>query len=260
MSTRDELRRRSFTLVELLVVVAIIALLISILLPALGEARKQGRATTCLSNMRGMGMAVLMYCNENRDFLVNVGLSHGGAHFEPEEAWIKTLSAYYSNKLLARCPSDRSPHWTLPLDGSPEVHVPIEDPNDPLYPKLRHVSYGMNGYTHFAVGPPDDQRGPYNRLGMFRRPATTIYIVEMAEEGEYATADHIHPDNWVTNPKEFAAEQVELERHRGKANYNFVDGHATPHTFEETYEIDLEASEFPNIVWAHNMYDPVVAW
>jgi len=260
MSTRGELRRRSFTLVELLVVVAIVALLISILLPAMGQARKQGRATACLSNMRGMGMAVLMYCNDNRDFLVTVGLSHEEDHYEPEEAWIRTLSAYYNNKLLARCPSDRSPHWSLPVDGGPEVPMPVEDPNDPLYAKLRHVSYGMNGYTHFGIGPPDDERGPYNRLGMFRRPATTVYIVEMAEEGEFAMADHVHPDEWGDDPETFAAEQVELERHRGKANYNFIDGHAAPHTFEDTYEIDQEASEFPNVVWAHNMYDPDVAW
>lgn len=83
-------RRAGFTLIELLVVIAIIALLIGILVPSLSRARKSARTTLCLSNVRQMGIGLLMYADEYNGSLP-WGTMVGGS--QPTD-WGKMITSY----------------------------------------------------------------------------------------------------------------------------------------------------------------------
>jgi prepilin-type N-terminal cleavage/methylation domain-containing protein/prepilin-type processing-associated H-X9-DG protein len=251
-------RRAAFTLIELLVVIAIIALLISILVPSLSRARQAAKTAVCASNMRGLMQALYLYAGDHKDQLVGVGLAHGGSHANEQAAWINSLRKEYGeNTLIARCPQDESQHWEVPIAPPTPASNPGKDKGDePPKPILRRTSYGTNYYIAGKVA----GRGPYNKLGMINRPGTTIFMVELAEVGPFATADHVHPETWWSNPRTLASQEMALNRHRKRANYSFFDGHVGTEAFEGTYAIDNQRSGLrTGIVWKRNYYDPDVA-
>lgn len=218
-------RLRAFTLIELLVVISIIALLIGMLLPALGKARAASKTTQCLSNIRSLETAHWSYMTEHNGRFIDVGMGHGAEADAHDVAWFYTLQRYYGDRLIARSPVDDSPHWA---GGTPAAGG-----------KYRQTSYGINNaLTRLKPGL---LAGTYDRIERVRRPSATVHFVFMATTGAFATADHPHFENWAAGAP-MAATQLQIDAHGGPpsspqsiTNYGFLDGHAETLPFSRVW-------------------------
>jgi prepilin-type N-terminal cleavage/methylation domain-containing protein/prepilin-type processing-associated H-X9-DG protein len=132
--------KHAFTLVELLVVIGIIAVLISILLPALGRVRSQAQATVCQANLRQFGQAFIMYADANKGFLPfdgqdgeagdpilgvsNAPISTDLRGWDTESLWFNALPKYMGSKPY----NERYVEWqtgngSIPGPGIRDVNV-----------------------------------------------------------------------------------------------------------------------------------------
>ncbi|MBN1766198.1 MAG: type II secretion system protein [Sedimentisphaerales bacterium] len=100
--------RKAFTLIELLVVISIIALLVSILMPALGRAREQAKLLMCEMNMKGLIQAFIMYAGDNEDVMCSASTTwNDGTQTDEAFANTSTWSWLPTDPEL-----DRPPLWT----------------------------------------------------------------------------------------------------------------------------------------------------
>jgi prepilin-type N-terminal cleavage/methylation domain-containing protein/prepilin-type processing-associated H-X9-DG protein len=97
-------RHRGFTLIELLVVIAIIAILAAILFPVFAQAREKARQTTCASNLRNLGVAVLMYTQDYDEQFPLAAYATSGFAFV---TWHELTDPYTKNKQIWQCPSSQ---------------------------------------------------------------------------------------------------------------------------------------------------------
>jgi prepilin-type processing-associated H-X9-DG protein len=235
--TPKVLKPGAFTLVELLVVIGMIALLIALLLPALGKARRAGVRTQCLSNIRQLQIAQIAYAAANRNLLVVAG---DGTE---QGSWIGLLQPYAGAKLVRRCPGDASIYFDTPLAG-----------------QLRTTSYAINNYVSPTHGPPG--LPPFKKISQVPHSSNVIQFVELAEAGSYAIADHVHVQDfyYVLSPQPnltigLISKQMPLGRHGGgkgkwqsMLNYSFLDGHAESLPVTDVYRDPQQ-----------NRFDPAVA-
>lgn len=104
-------RRRGFTLIELLVVIAIIAILAAILFPVFAKAREAARKSSCASNMKQIGLAVMSYVQDYDEqypydpAAYTTGTGANGNTFANTNSWVYRVQPYVKNQNIFQCPS-----------------------------------------------------------------------------------------------------------------------------------------------------------
>ena len=144
--------RAAFTLVELLVVIGIIALLISVLLPALNKARQSGNSLSCQARMRQIGQAIQIYANEHRDSLP-IGTFDGTRDNNPDTARNDKGTDY--TVLLSNLMTRKGGTWGEQVETGGAVRGIFNDVDTNEFPEVGAVKNtgNKNGYVHYSTNP-----------------------------------------------------------------------------------------------------------
>ena len=221
---RCRFKRTGFTLIELLVVISIISILAAILFPVFARARESARRTSCLSNMKQMGLAAMMYLQDFDGYycpLLNnikpLPSEYVGGYFEQnghsdgssDLYWQQLLQPYVKNNQVFQCPSKA-------YTGS--FHV--------------YGDYGMNSAIAKRVSYTSPTTTTFNGAAMVA-PASTYYIMDFSSYTfSYTT---MKTDYWRYLPGvgnvagwscPSALGDCREGRHFDGVNVAFADGHA----------------------------------
>lgn len=211
---RGLIRRASdpcaFTLVELLVVIGVIAVLISLLLPALARARRSAQEVTCSSNLRQIGLAMVLYEQEFKRFPARDNTGNG--NIRPTWVLEVLFYRYVRTQNVFICPSNTANHrpatvsasWVVPADMPAENWVYLTNANQQSY-----------GFNFRAIG--HDPKGVRTKLLDFRNATETIMFADSQELREMPSGNYV-----ISTPPYW--ERVGT-RHRGGCNMVFMDGH-----------------------------------
>jgi prepilin-type N-terminal cleavage/methylation domain-containing protein/prepilin-type processing-associated H-X9-DG protein len=229
---------KGFTLIELLVVIAIIAILMAILIPTLHRAREQGQRAACLSNLKQLTLAWIMYADENDNKIVAGSTGKGGENNVPakEDGWV---------------------HWAGYSDATTEQDQIRAIEEGALFPyckmgKLYRCPSGLRGEmrTYSIVDamngwPTKPELIVKNRMRI-TRPGERIVFVD---EGWITLASWSIPydrESWwgsaVTQTGILAASNRNYDpppvRHGGGTTFSFADGHSEPWKWKDQRTID----------------------
>ncbi|MEM9346391.1 MAG: DUF1559 domain-containing protein [Planctomycetota bacterium] len=248
--------RRAFTLIELLVVISIIALLIAVLLPALGQAREAARSIQCKSNQRQLAVATFNFASDydqyvpwnfqsfmwndwlgvggydGRSLTLAEGLASGGASSQPADLYF--------------CPSDNITRTTpgVPISYQPGEWLPADETRRPAM--VTNNRHDPGDATTFITARLED---PASRsLEQVRQTSETIWTIDHWTEGQVAghiNARFTRPEFIFSDPDRF------FSGHDRRANFSFLDGHVEQDAFDRLTEgaVNAQGNDWLGSIW-----------
>jgi len=252
------LRPRGFTLVELLVVIAIMAVLVAILLPALGRAKKVAKTSRCLANTRSMGQSLNIFMSDRQ-----INIQYTG--FAPDNAWTAVLKEYGNTDKLRACPEVTDQATGTGSINAGSVTRPWFVPStDTRY--IAQGAYGINGWIqggnlNTMLGYANGGVSPSATGGSFHKWP----FVGTAQSLIPVFAEAVWPDGWPRETNLAPADLVNgaisgqsasananshmarycIDRHSKSINVGFADNHAETVKLTELWGLRWNAKWTP---------------
>jgi prepilin-type N-terminal cleavage/methylation domain-containing protein/prepilin-type processing-associated H-X9-DG protein len=250
MSVQRVCKRAAFTLVELLVVIGIIAVLISLLLPALGRAREAASGVTCGSNMRQIGIAILAYAQSNNGYLPPVTIK-GGINRSLRPMKYFTMQGFLAGEKYVSGTIDNAGEnqgivnggrvFFCPSDARPEVVAGRANPASTSY------YWNSNLFPDDTIG---DTRYTFTLVKMSTRRPSSSRIMAVEKGFGAISGNTSRPGGFEPSlsgiaygygvsmfaPNEFIEKVAARHGSRKSPMVNtlFLDGHAELRTLKET--------------------------
>ena len=237
--------RNGFTLIELLVVIAIIAILAAILFPVFAQARAKARQTSCLSNNKQIGLAVLMYTQDFDETLPFSANNPTGLPlvmwYDLVEPYVKSATKGVFNPVSGPAGRTFAPFWVCPDFQNNAIPMQPSDPTPYVFPAGQldsGMSYAANGNVMpmFYAPLPNPFPGPITALAGIQASSSVVLAthavgVRPAVAGDdwstgctgAETGFPAVPNQAITNASVYCAARY---RHSGGAISILSDGHA----------------------------------
>ena len=213
-----------FTLVEILVVVAILAILAAILFPVFARVRENARRSSCQSNLRQIGLGMLQYCGDYDDKLVKSwygsgnGNYSGGSDATDRYKWMDAIRPYLKSEQIFNCPSHGA-HPAAPV--APFSYGPYR-----FRDAYRFGSYAINS-AYYEPG--DFERSPAGEadisLAAIGDAAGCVWVGDTAAHFEFAWENKTDQAAVEVDPSGLRYMDYLVERHPNSTVVLFCDGH-----------------------------------